>query len=101
MKCFIGGVIINSIIPAQIKIEVDDKFIKARIEKQLDECIQSQLWFVDVKKLSELTCFSIRSLEEDILNDVRMKSIEIRKARKRYYEAKKAFETIKEIMLEW
>lgn len=85
----------------EINVQIDKQAMQKHIEKQLDECIQKELWFVDVKRISELTCMPVRSLEEDILSHPYMKAIEIKKARKRYYEARKAFETIKEIMNSW
>lgn len=87
-------------IPSQINIELDQKAVKQHIEKQLNDCIQSQLWFVDVKRMSVLTCIGVRSLEEAYLSDPRMKAIELRKGRKRYYPATKAFEVLTEIMSE-
>lgn len=88
-------------LPAKIELQLDQQAIQKHIEKQIDDAIAAQLWFVDVKRISELTCIPIRSLEEDILSHPYMKAIEIKKVRKRYYEARKAFEVIKEIMNEW
>lgn len=44
---------------------------------------------------------SKRYLEDEVISDVRMKAIEIRKNRKRWWPAEKAFEVIMEITSEW
>lgn len=84
-----------------IDVKIDKKAIQEHINKQLDEAVQSTLWFVDVDRLIQLTCMSRRFLELEILNDVRMKAIERRKARKKYYPAKDALNVINAITSEW
>lgn len=88
-------------IPAKVEVVLDEGVIQKEIQKRLDEAIQQQLWFVDVDKLSQLTCMSPRYLNQYVLKDPRMKVIEIRRKQKRWYPAQKAFETIQEIMSEW
>lgn len=88
-------------IPTQIELSLDKKAIQRHIEKQLDDAIQSQLWLVSVDKLAQLTDMSKRWLEDEILNDPRMKAIERKKNRKRWYLAQQAFEVISEITSEW
>lgn len=88
-------------LPAEITIQLDDKAIQAHIQNQLDAAIQKSLWWVDVNRLVELTSMSKRMLEQEILSDYRMRAIEIRKSQKRYYEAARAFEVIKEIVDSW
>lgn len=87
-------------IPAKIELALDQKAIQQHVEKQLNDCIQSTLWFVDVKRISALTCISVRALEEDFLSDPRMMAIQLRKNRKRYYPAQKALEVLTEILSE-
>lgn len=88
-------------IPANLEIKLDRKAIREFIELEVNSTIKSQLWLVDLEKISELTSMSKRFLEDEIVNDVRMKSIEIRKNRKRWWPAKKTFEVINEIINEW
>ncbi|MGE7091315.1 hypothetical protein ACQKII_07570 [Lysinibacillus sp. NPDC048646] len=88
-------------IPTQIELSLDKKAIQQHIEKQLDDAIQSQLWLVSVDKLAQLTDMSKRWLEDEILNDPRMKAIERKKNRKRWYLAQQAFVVINEITSEW
>lgn len=90
-------------LPAKVglELELNPQGLEKYINKRLDECIQAQLWFVDVDKIVQLTSMSKRFLEDEVLSDVRMRAIERRKARKRYYSAAQAFEVITEIMDEW
>lgn len=88
-------------IPANIEVKLDNKAIQQHIEKKIDEIILNQLWLVDVERLVQLTSMSRRWLEEEILSDPRMRIIERRKNRKRWWLAKAALETIEEITSEW
>lgn len=88
-------------IPTIIELQLDKKQIQQHIEKQLDESIQAQLWLVSVERLAQLTDMSKRWLETEILNDPRMRAIERKKNRKRWYLAEQAFEVITEITSEW
>ena len=84
-----------------INVQMDKVAIQKHIEKQLDQAIQSKLWFVDAERVADLTCMSVRFLNEEIFTDVRMRAIEKRKNRKRWWPADKALEVISEIMSEW
>ena len=88
-------------IPANVEIVLDRQAIKEYIHKKLDEEIKEALWLVDVDRLCQLTCMSKRYLEDEILSDVRMRAIERRKGRKRWYQAHKALKVIDEITSEW
>lgn len=84
-----------------IEFKIDEKAIQKQIEKKLDESLVSHLWFVDVEKIAQLTCMSKRYLEEEILCDPRMRVLERKRNRKRWWPAKQAFEVIQEITNEW
>ena len=86
---------------ANIHIDVNQEEVRQYIERKLDEQIKGSLWFVDVEKIVELTCMSKRFLEDTILSDPRMRTIERRKNQKRWYPAKQAFEVIEEITFGW
>ena len=85
----------------EINIQLDKQAIRKHIEQELDKAIQNQLWFVDVDKIAQLTSMSKRFLEDEVLCDPRMKAIERRKARKRFYSASQALQVITEITNEW
>jgi len=86
---------------ANVQIEVNQSEVRQYINKKLDEEIKDVLWFVDVERIVELTCMSKRFLEDTILSDPRMRVIERRKNKKRWYPAKQAFEVIEEITFDW
>lgn len=83
------------------KVDIDKKAIEQAINHQFGEVITNYQFLVDINKLAELTCMSKRWLEEVIISDSRFKSIEIKKERKRWWPASKAFEVIMEITSEW
>lgn len=87
--------------PANIELKLDNKAIQQHIEKKLDETILTQLWLVDVERLVQLTSMSRRWLEDEILCDPRMRLIERRKNRKRWWPAELALQVITEITNEW
>ena len=92
---------VKSVIPTKVEISVDEKFIKDEIRRQIDASMIAQLWFCDAIKIAELTCLSVRFLEEHVFSDVRMKAIEIKRSRKRLWKAEKALEVIEQIFQEW
>lgn len=87
--------------PAKLEVVVDEQLVKDEVKKQVSSIVFNQLWFVDLEKIAELSSMSKRYLEDEVVSDVRMKAIEIRKNRKRWWPAEKAFEVIMEITSEW
>ncbi|OKL36226.1 hypothetical protein [Domibacillus mangrovi] len=88
-------------IPSKVEVPLDKQAVRQYIEKRLDEEIREALWLVDLDKMAELTCMSKRFLESDIVCDVRMRAIEVRKNRKRWWPYQQAFEIVNEITREW
>ena len=88
-------------IPSQIQVEIDQKQIKEYVEQELSKQINQQLLLVDINKLAELTCMSVRYLENEILHDPRVKLHERRKNRKRWWLYDPTMEAIKNIIDEW
>ncbi|WP_374963777.1 hypothetical protein [Lysinibacillus sp. RS5] len=88
-------------LPGSIEVNLDRQAIRQYIEKRLEEEIRETLWLIDLDKMSDLTCMSKRWLEDVITCDVRMRSIEIKKNRKRWWPYRQAFEIINEITNEW
>ncbi len=64
---------------ANIEVQIDKNAVRQYINQKFDEEIQQVLWFVDVKRLADLTCMSERFLEDEFLADYRMRAIEIKK----------------------
>lgn len=88
-------------IPAKLEVVVDEQLVKDEVKKQVSSITFNQLWFVDLEKIAELSSMSKRYLEDEVISDFRMKAIEIKKNRKRWWPAEKAFEVIMEITSEW
>lgn len=88
-------------LPANIEVNLDKQAIREYIEKRLEEEVREVLWLIDLEKMVELTNMSRRFLESDVVCDVRMRAIEIKKNRKRWWPYRQAFEVISEITSEW
>lgn len=86
---------------AEVKIGIDRIAVKDFIEQELRRQINQQLLLVDINKLSELTCMSIRYLEDEILADPRVRIHERRKQRKRWWLAQPTLKAIEEIVNGW
>lgn len=86
---------------ANIEVQIDKNAIRQYINQKIEEEVKRTLWFVDVKRLADLNCMSERFLEDEFLADPRMRAIEMKKSRKRWYPAGKAQEVILEIANEW
>ncbi|WP_153464806.1 hypothetical protein [Sediminibacillus terrae] len=87
--------------PAEVKVEINEEEIKQQIVQRLDDMIRESLIMIDVETLAKKMCMSKRFLEENFLHDPRMKLIERRKARKRFWFYQEAVEVITEIMNDW
>lgn len=88
-------------IPSTVEIQINKEEIQKYLQCQIEKAIQSELWFVDAERLVTLTNMSKRFLEDEIFSDVRMRAIERKKNRKRWWPAKQALEVFEEITSEW
>lgn len=88
-------------ITPQVQVTLDEKVIKEYIQLQIDQNVREAFLLVDLEKLVELTSMSKRFLEDEILSDPRMRLLERRKSRKRWWFYKQSLEVIKEIVDEW
>lgn len=70
---------------AKIQVELDEKQIRKYIEKELSNQLNQNLLLVDLPKMSELTNISTRYLEDNFLQDARIRQFERRKHRKRWW----------------
>ena len=89
------------VIPANVQVNIDEKAIKEYILQQIDQQLHETLLMVDLEKLAVITSMSKRFLEDEILCDPRMRLIERRRNRKRWWFYKQALEVITEIVDEW
>jgi len=89
-------------IPAEINVKIDEKVIRERIEKRLDEVIHDTLILIDVKGLAKKLSMSERFIEDEFLRDSRVRQFEVRKNRKKWFWYQQTIEAVKEIILtEW
>ncbi|MGH0667921.1 hypothetical protein [Bacillus paranthracis] len=88
-------------IPANVQVNIDEKAIKEYILQQIDQQFHETILMVDLEKLAVITSMSKRFLEDEILSDPRMRLIERRRNRKRWWFYKQALEVIVEIVNEW
>lgn len=87
---------------AKVNIDIDQDQIKEYINEKLDETIHRTLFTWDINKMAELTCMSKSFLEQEILNDPRMKLLERRKEKgKRYWFYEQSLDAMREILDEW
>lgn len=87
---------------AAIKIEVDENLIKEQLEKRVNEIVDNSLLLIDVKGLAKRLSMSERFIEDEFLQDPRVRLHEVKKNRKRWYFYKPTIEAITEILrTEW
>ena len=48
-----------------IEIQIDKNAIRQYINQKIEEEVKQVIWFVDVKRLADLTCMSERFLEDE------------------------------------
>ncbi|MER2079366.1 hypothetical protein [Psychrobacillus psychrotolerans] len=77
--------------PGKVQVKVGEKDLQ----------INETLLMIDLNKLAVITSMSKRFLEDEILSDPRMRIIERRKSRKRWWLYNESLEVIKEIVDEW
>lgn len=84
-------------------IQLDENLVKEEIKEQVQQILKdtTELWLWDVETLAKKMSMSNAFVEEEFLRDPRMKRIEIRKSRKRWYQVDEAKKVIQEIMNEW
>lgn len=85
----------------EVTISINEKELKDYIEQELSKQIHQQLILADINKLSEVTCMSVRYLEDEILHDPRVRLHEVRKSRKRWWIAQPTFKAIIDIVSDW
>lgn len=85
-----------------IHIEMNKEQIEKYIKEQLEIEQRQLLLFWDVTEMMRQTCMSKSFLENEFLQDPRMKLLERRKEKgKRYWFYKESVEVLHEIMNEW
>lgn len=88
-------------VPGNVQVNIDEKAIKEYIQQKIEVQLNETLLMIDLEKLALITSMSKRFLEDEILCDPRMKLIERRKSRKRWWFYKQSLNVITEIVDEW
>lgn len=87
---------------AEINVQVNQTEVKAYINQKLQESLNELLFTWDIEQMSKRTCMSKSFLENEFLQDPRMKLLERRKEKgKRFWFYEESKHVIREIMDEW
>ncbi|MBQ6448569.1 MAG: hypothetical protein IJJ10_14070 [Bacillus sp. (in: Bacteria)] len=87
---------------AEIKVNVNQAEVKAYINQKLEESLREALFTWDLEQMSKRTCMSKSFLENEFLQDPRMRLLERRKEKgKRFWFYEESKQIMKEIMDEW
>lgn len=87
---------------AEVNVSVNQSQIKSYINQKLEETLRDTLFTWDIDQMSKRTCMSKSFLENEFLNDPRMKLLERRKEKgKRFWFYEESKQVMREIMDEW
>ncbi|MEK4871518.1 hypothetical protein [Niallia sp. FSL W8-1348] len=87
---------------AEVKVNVNQSEVKAYINQKLEETLREALFTWDLDQMSKRTCMSKSFLENEFLQDPRMRLLERRKEKgKRFWFYEESKQVMKEIMDEW
>lgn len=87
---------------ANIQVVVDQDEVRNQINERLDETFREVMFTWDVDEMAKRTCMSKSFLEQEFLNDPRMRLLQRQKPRgKRYWFYEQSLEVMKQIMDEW
>lgn len=86
----------------EVNLSVDHEEIRKLVNEKLDEAIYQVLFTWDINEMAKRTCMSKSFLENEFLDDPRMKLLERRKDKgKRFWFYEESLVVIREIMGEW
>ncbi|MDU1838634.1 MAG: hypothetical protein E6780_03565 [Staphylococcus epidermidis] len=87
---------------AEVKVNVNQSEVKAYINQKLEETLREALFTWDLDQMSKRTCMSKSFLENEFLQDPRMRLLERRKEKgKRFWFYEESKQVMKQIMDEW
>ncbi|UJF27459.1 hypothetical protein [Planococcus sp. 107-1] len=85
-----------------IELKVNEAEIRELINEKLDAAIKDVLFTWDINEMAKRTCMSKSFLENEFLDDPRMKILERRKEKgKRYWFYEESLQAMKQIMDSW
>lgn len=87
---------------AKINVSINQDEIRKYINEQINQELRQALVFWDINRMSEMTCLSKSFIENEFLNDIRMKRLERRKEKgKRIWPFEESVKALQAIMDEW
>ena len=85
-----------------VEISIDEEEIRKQVNAKLDEALQQVLFTWDINEMAKRTCMSKSFLENEFLDDPRMKLLERRKDKgKRFWFYEESLVVMKDIMEQW
>lgn len=85
-----------------VEINIDEQEVRKLINAKLDEAIRQLLFTWDISEMAKRTCMSKSFLENEFLDDPRMKLLERRKDKgKQFWFYGESLVVIREIMDSW
>ncbi|MER2057333.1 MAG: hypothetical protein ABTA16_00835 [Niallia sp.] len=87
---------------ADVQVNVNQSEIRSYINQKLEEQLKEALFTWDLDQMSKRTCMSKSFLENEFLQDPRMRLLERRKEKgKRFWFYEESKQVMKQIMDEW
>lgn len=87
---------------AEVQVVVDQEFVKKEIQENLDKHFREILFVWDIKEMEKRLCMGRTFLEEEFLNDDRMRRLQRQRGKgKRFWFYEPSLKVIEEIMNEW
>lgn len=88
-------------IPATIKLDIDERQLKQLIEDKLNQQLTHQLIFVDIEGLMKMTSMKLSFIEEHLLNTPQVKQWERRRSRKRFWKMPDVLNSVMDVVDQW
>ncbi|MED4052959.1 hypothetical protein P4654_02135 [Niallia taxi] len=87
---------------AEIKVNVNQSEIREYLNQKLEERLNEVLFTWDIDQMTKRTCMSKSYLENEFLQDPRMRLLERRKEKgKRFWFYEESKQVMRDIMDEW
>lgn len=87
---------------ATFNVELDQEKIQQYVDEKLEETLHETLFYWDISEMSKRMCLSKSFLEQEILDDPRMRLLQRQKPRgKRVWPVVASLKVIEQIMDEW
>ena len=86
----------------QFETVIDQELIKKEVQENLEKAFREVMFVWDIKEMEKRLCMGRTFLEEEFLNDDRMRELQRQRGKgKRFWFYEPSLKVIKEIMDEW